>query len=105
MKIFCAILLVVAFLIAAEADEIKPQAASALPFTADQIAAIQGFGVRAEKLAQEQRAIDAERKLVQMEFERLVISACDAAGGKGCSADVQAADSSKWRLSVPKEKK
>ena len=103
MKTFFAVF-ILGLLLAA--DEIKPSAPASVPFTADQVAAIQSLTVRAEKLAQEQRAVEAERKVVQMEFERLVNSACDAAGGKGCSADVQAADPSKWKLTVPaKEKK
>ena len=57
-------------------------------FTPQQKQAIAAMNARLETLAQEERAVAAEKQSVQLQFKALLDDACRAAGGEGCQPDL-----------------
>lgn len=57
-------------------------------FTPQQKAAIAAMNARLETLAQEARAVEAEKQGIQFQFKALLDDACRTAGGEGCQPDL-----------------
>ena len=57
-------------------------------FTPQQKAAIAAMNAKLEMLAQEERAVVAEKQGIQLQFKALLDDACRAAGGEGCQPDI-----------------
>ena len=73
---------------AAEAP--KPVAApKTVGFSPQHKAAIAAMNVRLETLAQEARAVEAEKQNIQLQFKALLDDACRAAGGTDCQPDLE----------------
>lgn len=91
----------------APAQTAKPEAAApaapaakSAPLSADQQGALKSANERLAYLAQEERAIQAERALLQSQANNLVIEACKSAGAEKCDLNTQDPDPHKWSLTI-----
>ena len=82
------------------AQTAPPPATKSVPFSPTEQQAIAALNAQAAKLQQEERAIQAERALLQMQADKIFDAACKAAGGEKCRADNQDPDPRKWTLTV-----
>ena len=94
MKV-CMIFAFVLAAVAQTADAPKPH-----PFTPQDQAAIASLNTRAAALEQEARAIAAERRVLQLEADKLFDAACRAAGGTKCQADTHDQDPARWSFVI-----
>jgi hypothetical protein len=93
------------FVVAVGMAQTAPQpTVKSVPFSPADQQAIAALNAQAAKLNQEERAVQAERSLLQMQADKILDAACKAAGGDKCRADSQDADPRKWTLMVVEPK-
>jgi hypothetical protein len=93
------------FVVAVGMAQTAPQpTVKSVPFSPADQQKIAALNTQAAKLQQEERAVQAERALLQMQADKILDAACTAAGGEKCLADSQDADPRKWTLTVVKPK-
>lgn len=93
------------FVLAQEAAKPQPKTA---PFNALQVQQMQDFNARIGKNNKEReqvtRALDAELKIIQLEFQAWIAQQCKTLNNDQCSVDVQSPDPGKWTFVLPEPK-
>ena len=87
-------------LLASVAVAQQAQAPKVYPFKPSDVSAIQGINTQLARLQQEERAIAAERQVLQMQADKLFDSACKEVGGEKCQATLNDPDPSKWSFTI-----